>query len=181
MEDFGYQSYDEPSWFIFDDDFNQELNPRILEILKNYTHIKFGSKFNKSIDNLPDNIVHLKIGEDFKGNNGDRPMFLRKTGWVTYFNQKINKYPASVKNLELGYSFNQNLDNLPLTIEVLELGHEFTQPLDFLPTSLKTLMIRNKRYPHNLLNLPPNVKLIIPEELKIETNGQVEYLDKKFY
>jgi len=134
MEDFGHETFfEETSWFVFDNNFNKKLNDYILNVLQNYNFVKFGDKFNRNIDFLPNNIIHLKIGEDYYGIKENRPIFLCKCGWITIFNQKINKFPSSLKYLELGYEFNQKLDNLPTTLEVLELGHKFNQPLDFLP------------------------------------------------
>jgi len=53
--------------------------------------------------------------------------------------------------------------------------------LRFYATVSKTLLLRNKNYEYDLMNLPPNVKLIIPKELKIKTNVEKHFLDKNWY
>ena len=88
--------------------FNNVLSPEILEFLSEYQKVKFGSCFNKPVDNLPNSLTHLEFGD---------------------FNQPVDNLPNSLTHLEFGDDFNQPVDNLPNSIVHLEFGWNFNQQL----------------------------------------------------
>jgi hypothetical protein len=49
---------------IFNNDFNKSIDP-YLDVLSKYEKLKFGSYFNKSVDNLPNNIKQIEFGLEF--------------------------------------------------------------------------------------------------------------------
>ena len=50
---------------VFNDDFNQKLTLDIIQFLSKYQRVKFGQRFNQSVDNLPESLTHLEFGEEF--------------------------------------------------------------------------------------------------------------------
>ena len=77
---------------IFDDDFNQKIEPDSLP--ENLTTLTFGWYFNQKIEpnSLPENLTNLTFG--------------------FHFNQKIelNNLPENLTNLTFGYKFNQIIE-----------------------------------------------------------------------
>lgn len=88
------------------------------------THLKFGNKFNQTINNLPNSITHLTLGDNF--------------------NQSIDDLPDSIKYLNIGYkclkdcnkemcsiiyllknNSNGKISKLPNQIEKIEYGYEY--------------------------------------------------------
>jgi len=117
---------------IFNWDFNEILDNKIIQVIKLYDTVYFNnydnieiciktenkydeyickrSKFNQPINNLPISITHLTLG------------------W--FFNQPINNLPNSITNLTLNHNFNQPINDLPNSITHLILGHDFNQPIN---------------------------------------------------
>lgn len=137
-----------------------ELNQWIIE--QGITKVKILGEFNKPIDNLPDTIRTIEF--DSKS-----------------FNQKINHWPAKLKQLIISYNSNLVFDFFPQTIEHLKMfNYDNTYPS--LPISLKILSIyklsSDKDFGslinlHSLeisesdikiINFPPNLKKFISYE-----------------
>lgn len=138
----------------FEDDFNESLDQHI-EALKKIKHLKFGKKFDQSVDNLPENIETITFGMEF--------------------NRPVDNLPGNLKGLKFEYRFNQNIDFLPASVKFLELGENFNRPLDNLPTGLETLIIKSTLVGcYN--NLPRNLKL-----LSIDSGSQDFAGNQHFY
>lgn len=110
----------------------------------------YNSKFNQSVNNLPNKLKYLKFGEKF--------------------NQPVDNLPSGLKYLFLGQFFNQELNFLPESIITLEFSYNSFYPksLENLPNNIKKLLLGSK-YQNNLLNninlinlnnLPNNIKFL---------------------
>ena len=53
---------DKEEWVVFDEKFNKQLTPDIIQFLSKYQNVLFGIHFNKSVDNLPNSLTHLRFG-----------------------------------------------------------------------------------------------------------------------
>jgi len=124
-------------WVMFEEKFDNNLTPEILEFISNYQRLYFGF-FNKSVDNLPNSITHIEFGG--------------------YFNQPVNNLPNSVVNIWLGWSFNHPLDNLPESLTDLKITGQFDHPIDNLPPNLKYLQV-GFYFNQPIYNLPVNLKM----------------------
>lgn len=109
------------------------------------------SKFNQSIDNLPNSLEILTLPDDY--------------------NLPINNLPYSLKILTLGNNFNNSLDYLPNSITHLMIGRgclkyfnascKFNQPINDLPNSLIELTFSDESiFQKKLDNLPNSLKKI---------------------
>ena len=104
------------------------------------------SKFNDSIENLPNTITTIKLGYSFNG--------------------FVDFLPSSLQILTLGYSFNQPVDNLPQKLTHLTFGAWFNKPIDNLPNSITHLTL-GKYYSKEVSNLPYNLQILrIPYTFK---------------
>ena len=133
---------------IFGDDFNLPIGcdcdgmcECVSTFPPNTEYIKFGKNFNQNICKLSklEKLETLVLGENYT--------------------LPITQLPSSLKVISVGKNYNHPLDNLP-NIEILILGISFDMPLDMLPNSLKTLMIKNPKYSHDLMNIPVSVSEI---------------------
>ena len=77
-----------------------------------------------------------------------------------YFNQPVNKLPASITCLKFGYSFNQSINNLPSFLIDLILRNSFNQTVDRLPSSLRHLKL-GTNFHQRVDNLPPSLTHLV--------------------
>ncbi len=146
--------------------FNQDLSelPAGLKEL-----VIVSKKFNSPIDNLPDGLTKLIIADErgfFDHPIDNLPDSIELLYIESqYFNQKINRYPSSLKHLILQVQcedgsfdnlpdgllsfyhgifwseYNFELNNLPTSLKILHVGQGFNSSLDLLPSSIKFLII----------------------------------------
>jgi hypothetical protein len=175
---------------VFNWDFNQVLNDAILNDIascdkiifnncrdlniclrlnnkyaEGYYYAWYGSRFNKSLDNLPSSIIDLDSGSNFNKSLDNLPFGIINLTLGFYFNQEIDNLPHKIRNLTLGTCFNQCLDNLPSSIINLTLGYCFNQCLDNLPHSINKITFEpNSGYyidfNQEIKKIPRNLTLI---------------------
>ena len=85
--------------------------------------IKFPSRFDELIDDLPDTTKII--------------IFSRTN---SKFNRPIDNLPSSLEFLETGYSFNQPVNCLPVNLMYLIIGCKFHQSINCLPIGLKLIL-----------------------------------------
>jgi hypothetical protein len=105
--------------------------------------IIFNTKFNKSIDNIPDNIIDITLGENF--------------------NRKIKKIPKELKYIQLYFYENINItifkkSNIKKIILTWSNQKNKCKSLNFLPESLEILYLLKYCGTLQLLNIPTNLK-----------------------
>lgn len=170
---------------IFNEDFDDELDEKILNDIQYCKSLYFGHCFNQSIDNLPYGIEILILGSEFNkpiDNLPDGLKYLFYYGWQ--FDNNIDFLPNNLKVLTLYGNFDKTIDCLPPKLERLELGFNFNKPLDNLPQYLQELIILNLNYEFDLLNIPKSIKrLKISKNYvgKIRDGITIEYFYKKSY
>lgn len=128
-------------------DFNQEIDGILPKTLKFLSFKK--SKFNKSVNNLPENLKELIFEGKFNQPVDYLPKSLTKLILPENFNQSIDKLPKSLKYLELSANFNQPINKLPPYLTHLIFTEYmltiYNKPLDdILPTSLIKLRLSDK-------------------------------------
>jgi len=167
---------------IFNDEFDEILDEKILKDLQYCKSICFGHCFNQSIDNLPSGVEILTLGSEFNKPIDNLPSGLKYLfyyGWQ--FDSPIDYLPSNLKALTLYGNFDQIINFLPEKLERLELGFNFNQPLNNLPINLQELIILNINYEYNLLNLPEKlirIKISKKYEGKIKEGISIEYFYK---
>jgi hypothetical protein len=117
---------------------NKPLNHETIELISNYSQLRFYGDYKCELNNIPDSIKYLYLGHGY--------------------NLPLNNLPNLIK-LSLGNKYNQPLDNLPLTLKILILGDRFNQPLDNLPNELEEIYLSTD-FNQSLDNLPDSVKII---------------------
>lgn len=140
---------DEKDIIKLDADFDEDFYYQLIDIISNCKRIYFldqkgfgmkaiksNSKFNKSVDLLPEDITHIKFGHAF--------------------NQRVDNLPFRLEWLEFGHSFDQSVDMLPNTITYLVFGHSFNQPVNDLSNSLEYISF-GKKFNQSLDNLPNSI------------------------
>lgn len=73
---------------------------------------------------------------------------------------KINKFPTTLKELDLGFNYNYVLDNLPENLSILDLGCMYNIKINTLPDKLERLVISDA-YSHGIPPLPILLKSLI--------------------
>ena len=137
---------DEKEIVKFQADFDEDFDNTMLEILGNCKRlyfldsIGFGimskqsfSKFNRSVNLLPQNLTHIKFGYAFNQPVDNLPFNLIWLEFGYVFNQPIDMLPNSITYLVFGEKFNNPIDNLPNCLEFISFGSEFNKSIDCLP------------------------------------------------
>lgn len=125
---------------------NSKFNRSVNLLPETLTHIKFGYSFNQPVDNLPYNLLWLEFGFSF--------------------NQSIDMLPNTIIYLVFGDKFNKSVDNLPNCLEYLSFGYEFNHSLDSLPESIlyvnigNSLNITGSEFNQTIYNLPKKINNI---------------------
>ena len=140
---------DEKDIIRLDADFDEEFDSMLIDIISNCKRIYFlnqkgfglkatpsNSKFNKSVDILPDDITHIKFGYSFNQRVDNLPFRLQWLEFGYCFNQSVDMLPHTITYLVFGYSFNKPVFDLPTSIEYISFGKKFNHPLDSLPDSI---------------------------------------------
>ena len=135
-------------WIIFNNNFNQELTPEILEFLSKHKRVQFGKRFNQSIDNLPNSITHIKFVWDSSFNHplDNLPISLKSlvfNGW-SKFNYPLDNLPDFLEHLETGSRFNHLIDNLPRSLITIKFGTCFNQSVNNIPRTVKNIFIEQR-------------------------------------
>ena len=147
---------DESQIIKFDADFDEDFDNVLLEILGNVKRIYFlntkgfgikakpqDSKFNKSVDLLPNEITHIKFGSSFNCSVNNLPNHLIWLEFGKSFNQPVDSLPHTITYLVLGDDFNHSVDDLPNLLEYISFGKNFNQSIDCLPNSIQFINIGN--------------------------------------
>ena len=190
---------DSLKYIKFSNDFNQKVD----NLPPNVIHIIFGNNFNQSIDNLPDsvkyiefgggsklthrinkfpkNLTHLSFDGEYNFELNNLPNTISHLNLSKYVSS-IDKFPDSIKKLNLGYAFNKQISKYPKNLEVLMFERSFNQPINNLPDSIKFLQLSENfnlqinKFPKNLkflvLNYEFNQPLKIPEGLEYLVLGE---------
>ena len=130
----------------------------IKDIIENINNVKINkkksSKFNKSVNNLPQSLQNLTFGY--------------------YFNQSVDNLPINLINLVFDCKFNNNVDNLPFTLLNITFGISFNKSVDNLPNSIITLSFDTKCIFNFELNCLP--KSICEIKLPINYNNEIKVI-----
>jgi hypothetical protein len=117
---------DKDTYYIYDD---KPINDEMIEEMKNYKKIFFGSNYNQPIDNLPNTITHLIFGYNFNQSLDNLPSSIRSIYFDVNnkFIHPIDKLPEGLVELDLSscINFNNPVNKLPTSLEILKLGCEF--------------------------------------------------------
>ena len=126
------------------DTFLCEYDDEIKELPESLIKIKFGYKFNHSVDNLPQNLQELIFHDD------------------SQFNKSIDNLPKSLISLKLEYKFNHSVDNLPQKLQELVFtdSSQFDKPIDNLPNNLISLKL-GYLFNHSVNNLPKKLQELV--------------------
>ena len=89
------EEIDREEWVVFDEEFNEELTPDIIQFLSKYKRVKFGEKFNQPVD-----IFNKKL-----------PAITKQNGSKQKFNKPINMFPSSLKELKISKKYQYPLPN----------------------------------------------------------------------
>jgi len=123
--------------------FNKQIDHNLPISIK---YLKFGHKFNQSVDNSGMTLEEIIFGYEFNQHVDNLPFSIKSITFGYEFNQPIDNIPNSIIYISLSYSFNQKLDDLPIGLETLIIGKNFSQNINCLPKTLKFLEIRSKYY-----------------------------------
>ena len=97
------EEIDGEEWVVFNEMFNEELTPDIIQFLSKYKRVKFGEKFNQPVD-IPD-----KDSPD--GKSSILPQSLTHLEFGGKFNKPINMFPSSLKELKISKKYQYPLQN----------------------------------------------------------------------
>jgi hypothetical protein len=152
-----------------------KFNQSVDNLPNTLTHINFGRRFNQSVDNLPNNLTHLTFGAWFNQSVDSLPNNLTHLTFGVGFNQSVDYLPKNLTHLTFGYSFNQKVDSLPSTL--IEIGfYSHCKIKNNIPNSIEFLNIFfsvDDFYNEPIENIASNVK-----EIKINLVSKVHYLKK---
>lgn len=142
-------SCDEKDIIKFDAEFDEDFDNVLIDIIKGCKRIYFldtigfglktlpsNSKFNKSVDLLPETITHIKFAYSFNQPVNNLPPLLVWLEFGKSFNQPVNCLPHNITYLVFGDNFSQPINDLPNCLEYLSLGNDFNYSIDSLPESL---------------------------------------------
>jgi hypothetical protein len=120
-----FRSFENLYKLEFDEYFNQPLT---FDFPSSLRYIKFGKRFNKEIDLLPDHIEIIEFD-----NSSD-------------FNIETNKYPNNLRYIKFGRGFKKSINSLPRGVEEVDMMYCFYNmtPIDRLPECLKFLIVNRK-------------------------------------
>ena len=132
----------------------------------NITHLIFGWKFNKPVNNLPNNIIELVFGFNFNQSVNNLPQTIKILKFIGHFNQSIDNLPQSLEILHLNSSFNKSIYNLPNTLLEIHLDTILfcdNYNINMLPDSIKIIKVNsnNINLRHKILTSKHRLKLKI--------------------
>ena len=109
--------------------FNQSLDylpPNLKEL-----SFCFVSKFNNSIDNLPNSVEYICFGNDFNQNIDNLPLRLKELHLSSNFNKPIDFLPHGLEKLSMWCrNYSHNILNLPQTLKKLEIFNSILIRID---------------------------------------------------
>ena len=169
---------DEKQIIKFNADFDELFDTTLLEILGDIKRIYFldmkgfgikalpsESKFNRSVNLLPNGITHIKFGYSFNQPVENLPNNLIWLEFGKSFNQPVDMLPHTITYLVLGDDFNNPVDNLPNFLEYISLGKNFNQSIDCLPNSIVYINIgntnNNTQFNQKTHTLPQNLNNLV--------------------
>ncbi len=116
------------------------------------THLKFGLKFNHSINWLPSSLIVLTLGDNFNFPIKNLPPKLKYLTIGDSFNKPLLNLPDELVYIDLGLSFNKRLIDLPENLYWLSLSKNYTKLSQIkLPKSIECLFIGNYNQENNLI------------------------------
>lgn len=87
-------------------------------------------------------VYDVRFSEMFDKSVDKLPAQITRLALGFRFNHPVDKLPTQLTHLDLsGLHFNQRIDNLPPTLTHLRLGEGFNQPISRLPANLEHLML----------------------------------------
>jgi hypothetical protein len=119
--------------------------------------IKFGMRFNKTINVLPDKLSHLSLGMRFNQDiTLNKSMYRLDLGM--HFNRKLDDiiFPTTLCILILSDNFNQVITNVPMTLLKIHFGYEYEHVLPLLPDSL-LILINSDEFNHAIVKWPESL------------------------
>ena len=129
------------------------------------THLIFGSKFNCSVNYLPDSIQYLYFGKDFNKSVENLPNSLILISFGNKFNSSINNLPSNLKNIEVGENFLQPLNNFKHGIKSIKFSYGLSIintkfiNINKLPNSIEKIYLSKHMYSNSNIT----VKSILDE------------------
>lgn len=170
---------DEKEIVKFQADFDEDFDNIMLEILGNCKRLYFldvkgfgiksiqsNSKFNRSVNLLPQNLTHIKFGYSFNQPVDNLPYNMTWLEFGNCFNQSVDMLPNSITYIVFGEKFNQSVDNLPNCLEYVSFGYEFNKSIDSLPESIfyinigTSLKLFGSKFDIKTYNLPKKISNI---------------------
>ena len=143
--------------------------------------IIFGSKFNSSVDNIPENIktIEFSLFSMFNQSLDNLPNGLNKLVIGPMFNKELDFLPSSLEHLIFQNSFYKHkLDNLPVGLKTLDLGFHYNMPLYNLPPNLETFKIPYW-YEYSMKYFPRSIKkMLIPSQFP-DSNWKNNFMEIK--
>lgn len=150
---------------IFNNNFNSDLT-EFLPIISTVPEIIFGTKFNQSVNNLPEGIKRITFGPKFNKSISQLPSSVEYIKLSSKFNLSLNNLPVNLKYLEIGGAFKKKILNLPEGLLELNLKVIYDSSLPvYYPSSLKKLSFDNMAL-FLTLNLDVNPFKNLPEGLE---------------
>jgi hypothetical protein len=163
----------------FDADFNENFDDELINKIAKCKKIFFlntkgfgiksvylESKFNQSVDNLPNSLTHIKFGYNFNKSVDNLPLMIVWLEFDKCFNQYVDILPNNLKYLVFGDDFNKPVDNLPNSLEYLSFGKCFNQQINSLPNTIVYIGIGNHKdnqcdFNQKVLFLPLNLNNLV--------------------
>ena len=120
------------------------INICVYKLLKIYPkklqYLTFSWDFNEPInrDNIPKSVTSIKFGEKFNRSVDELPLLIKSIEFGRHFNQTVDNLPSSIESIKFGHEFNQTVDKLPSSIKNLEFDHDFNQSVEKLPSGARS-------------------------------------------
>lgn len=120
------------------------------------TILKFGDRFNHSVDSLPNSLTELYLGKLFNKPVDHLPSQLKLLVLGQMFNQLIDLLPISLTHLEIeGILFDKKIQHLPPQLTHLKLGFTYKKHLH-LPSTLTSLHL----WSISLKSIPDSLQIL---------------------
>lgn len=136
--------------------FNQPIHQH--DLPPSVTSITFCGVFNHDMSGLPSSLIFLNI-RTLKSPFVNFSPLLTHLTIEGHISDPIDNLPASLTYLSIEGRIDHPLKLFPSSLIELKLM-SYAHPLDNLPSSLTNLKISTSHYPHNLLFLPPSLKIL---------------------
>ena len=133
-----------------------KFNYSVNNLPNSLIHLTFGHAFNYIVDKLPEYLTHLIFGWTFNQSVDKLPQYLTYLIFSESFNNSVDNLPEYLTHLTFGWKFNKQVDNLPKTLTFLFFNFNFNHSVDKLPNSLTHLTFGSE-FNHSVDNLPSSL------------------------